>query len=102
MIPPLTPTKRVLKRISPLSCGKIAGAIYATLGLIFIPFFLLMMAASAAMPEGQRGPFVALGGMFALFMPVIYGALGFIFGVLGAALYNLFAGWMGGLEIEVT
>jgi hypothetical protein len=36
-----------------------------------------------------------------LFMPVIYGVMGFIFGVIGAAIYNLVAGWIGGIEVEV-
>jgi len=36
-----------------------------------------------------------------LFMPVIYGVMGFIFGVIGAALYNLVANWIGGIEVEV-
>ncbi len=33
-------------------------------------------------------------------LPIIYGIIGFIAGVLGAALYNLFAASIGGIEIE--
>jgi len=36
-----------------------------------------------------------------LFMPVIYGAMGFIFGVIGAAIYNLVARWIGSIEVDV-
>jgi hypothetical protein len=43
-----------------------------------------------------------LNGVFLLLFPVIYGAVGFIGGVIAAALYNLVAKWTGGLEFEVT
>ena len=41
--------------------------------------------------------------MFAMgiLMPVIYGVMGFIGGVIGAAVYNLVARWIGGIELEV-
>jgi len=45
-----------------------------------------------------------MGGLMigmGVFMPIIYGAMGFIFGVIGAALYNLVARWIGGIEVEV-
>jgi len=32
---------------------------------------------------------------------VIYGVMGFIFGVISAAIYNLVAHWIGGIEVEV-
>ncbi len=46
---------------------------------------------------------VAAGIMFGkgLFIPVIYGVMGFVVGIIGAAIYNLVAGWIGGIEIEV-
>lgn len=34
-------------------------------------------------------------------MPIFYGILGFIMGAIGAALYNLFAKWIGGIEVQV-
>ncbi len=46
---------------------------------------------------------IAAGMMigFGVLMPVIYGVMGFVFGVIGAAIYNLIAGWIGGIEVEV-
>jgi hypothetical protein len=35
-----------------------------------------------------------------IFLPLFYGVLGLIGGALGAALYNLFAGLFGGIELE--
>ncbi len=34
-------------------------------------------------------------------MPVIYAVMGFVFGIIGSALYNLVAGWIGGIEVDV-
>jgi hypothetical protein len=41
--------------------------------------------------------------MFALgiFMPIFYAVFGFIFGIISAAIYNLVARWVGGIEVEV-
>lgn len=36
----------------------------------------------------------------AVLIPVIYGVMGFIGGVISALLYNLIARWTGGLEFE--
>jgi hypothetical protein len=36
-----------------------------------------------------------------VFLPVIYGVMGFITGALGAAIYNLFSGMIGGVELEL-
>ena len=33
-------------------------------------------------------------------MPIFYGLIGFIFGALGAWLYNLMAKWIGGVKLE--
>ena len=38
---------------------------------------------------------------FGIFMPVFYGVFGFIFGVISAAIYNLIARWIGGIEVDV-
>ena len=33
--------------------------------------------------------------------PIFYGVMGFIVGVIGAFVYNIVAGWVGGIEVEV-
>jgi hypothetical protein len=37
-----------------------------------------------------------------IFFPVLYGLFGGIFAAIGAAIYNLVAGWVGGLEVEIS
>jgi hypothetical protein len=41
------------------------------------------------------------GTGLALALPILYGVLGFIFTAIGCALYNLVAGWVGGIEVEL-
>ena len=84
-------------RITKFSIGqsaKFLGVLYLLFGLLFVPFFLLMGAFA---PEGSA-PF---GTMFAVAMPLMYGAFGVVGGAIGAALYNLVAGWVGGIEVEL-
>ena len=41
-------------------------------------------------------------GTIYILMPLLMAIFGFIFFVIFAALYNLLATWLGGMEIEVT
>jgi len=36
-----------------------------------------------------------------VFMPVFYGVLGFVAGAVGAVIYNMFAGLVGGIELDL-
>ncbi len=37
-----------------------------------------------------------------IFFPICYGLIGGIFAALGAVIYNLVAGWVGGLEVDIS
>ena len=49
----------------------------------------------------QAGICVGMGLFFAVLAPIMYGAMGFIFGALAGLVYNLVAKWTGGIEFEV-
>ena len=99
-----------LKRIAPLQAGKMLAALYALLSLFVIPFMLAFMAFGALAARSQGGanlpafpPMIGMGlgaGLMIVVMPVLYAVMGFLFGVIGAAVYNLLAGWMGGFEFD--
>jgi|SoiMethySBSTD1v2_1073268.scaffolds.fasta_scaffold6758724_1 hypothetical protein len=97
----------VIKRVSPLSCAKIAGTLYAAVGLVIGGIFsLAAMAGGFASSDSDVslfGPvFGAIMGVRAIIvLPILYGVLGFIASLIGAALYNVVAGAVGGIEIEV-
>ena len=83
-----------IKRFSIGQSAKFMGVLYLLFGLIFVPFFLL---AGAFGPDGFGG----FGTMFAIAMPLMYACMGVVGGAIGSALYNLVAGWVGGIEVEL-
>ncbi len=95
-----------LRRIAPLQAGKMIGALYALGSLLVIPFVLLFMTVGTMAARSQGGNMAALpilfgmGMGFVVFVPVIYGILGFIFGCIGALIYNLLAKPLGGFAVE--
>jgi hypothetical protein len=101
MNPPLPRPIRRLKHIGPLQLGKMAAGLYGAMGLLLAPVFLIMSALSANLPADQRGMIALMGVSFSLAAPFLYAAIGFIIGVFGAAIYNLVAKWIGGIEVEV-
>jgi hypothetical protein len=93
----------VIKAVKVLSVGKIMGAVYGAIGLLFLPFILLMGLAGSLMPHqnGQGNIGIVFSLVFGLLAPVIYAVMGFVMGALTAFLYNVFAKWVGGIEVEV-
>ncbi len=96
---------RKLKRIAPLKFGIVVGAVYGVISLILIPFFILAMLISMFAPSENSGMTQGVGAVvaivFCVLAPVLYAVFGFIFGALAALIYNLVAGWTGGIEFEV-
>ena len=94
----------IITRVEPMSVAKISAAVYALMGLIFGGLISLFGLVGGAFPSRSHGS--GLGALFGiaavLVMPLIYGAIGFIFSLIGAWLYNVLAGVVGGIEIEVT
>lgn len=86
-----------ISKIGPLSAAKIAAVLYGLMGLIFIPFMLIM---SQVAPSDTEFPGFGVG--FTLILPIAYACIGFVFTFIGAALYNLVAGWVGGVEIDLA
>jgi hypothetical protein len=92
----------IVKSVGVLSVAKIMGLIYACMGLIFAPLFLLIGALGSFAGQSNTLPFAGIFGVVgAVVMPVVYGVFGFIGGAIGALLYNLFANWVGGFEVRL-
>jgi hypothetical protein len=93
----------VIRRIGPLSCARLAGFLYGAIGLVVgaVVSVIAMLGGIAA--DDQRG--ALLGAMFGIgaivVLPMFYAVLGFATTLLGAWLYNVAAGFMGGVELDV-
>ena len=89
---------------SPLRSEDHWARCHAVYGLAVLPFFLLIGLMGYMIPN-QNGQNPLAGSRrhrsWLCFCTVFYGVLGFIFGALGAFLYNLIARWLGGIEMQV-
>jgi hypothetical protein len=95
----------VLKRIGVLSAAKIVGAVYGVFGVLGGLFFMSLsfLGAGIAAANEDTPAFVGMlfGGGAIIIFPVFYACMGFVVGALSAALYNLFSGLVGGIEVEL-
>ena len=94
-----------IRRVRPLSLGKMMGGLDLLMGLIIGGIFSLVALFGAAMIPAEEGGGPLLGALFGLgaviVLPIVYGVMGFVMGIVGALIYNLVAGLFGGIEIEV-
>jgi hypothetical protein len=94
----------ILRSVGVFSVGKLMGAMYGLMGLLAGGFISLISVAGVAANMQQQGaralPFVALGAGAVIIMPIIYGVLGFILGIISAVIYNMIAAMIGGIEME--
>lgn len=93
----------VIKGIAPLSFAKVAGTLYAVMGLVLgCIFSLVAMAGGFGAGTSRAAGFGAIVGVGAIiFLPILYGVLGFIGTLIAAWLYNVIAGVVGGIELDV-
>ena len=82
-----------IRKFGVLQTAKVVGALYALLGLVFVPIFLVI----SMFTPNESG----MGAGFALVMPILYGVLGFIFTAIACAIYNFVSGLVGGIEVEL-
>lgn len=89
-----------IRRVGVASLGVFMGAAGAAGGLLASGFIVLIAALGIAAEEGLNiGP--AESVVF-LILPVVYGVLGFVAGVIYALIFNVIAVLTGGLEIELA
>jgi hypothetical protein len=98
---------QAVTRIGVLSLAKMLAVTYAFLGLFIggvISLFALMGAAVGSASGGDSGGAVAMlfGAGAVIILPIFYGCLGFVGGLIMAPLYNLVAKVVGGIEVELS
>ncbi len=97
----------VIRHVGVWSVSRLYGALSAAIGLLIgVCFALVAMLGgmAGAMSSGSglpsSGPFAVFGVGAIILFPLLYGVLGLLGGAIGAVLYNLFAGMLGGIELE--
>ncbi len=100
-----------IRRFNVFSVAKIQGFLGFVIGLLIgVVYGLVVMIFGAAISSlAPQSDSQAIGGVGAIVIgliimiavPVFYGILGFIGGAIGALVYNLAAGVVGGLKFEL-
>lgn len=92
-----------LRHVNPVQFALVIGIVYAIIGLIvailWLPLAGIMAAASSSMGQHMFG--AGLGVLALVVFPVMYFIIAFIGGLIVAAVYNLIAGWTGGIEMTL-
>jgi hypothetical protein len=99
-----------IKKLGVLSVAKIYAAMACVISLLIsIPYGLFIIVFSLIAGAGAKGDAglmvggggIVMGILVMIGIPIMYTIIAFIGGCIGALVYNLFAGMVGGIEIEV-
>jgi hypothetical protein len=99
-----------IRKLGVLSVAKMQAAVCLVVSLLIsIPYGLVIilyalfgagiMGGNAGLAVGGGG--VVIGVLVMIGLPILYCIIGFIGGAIGALVYNIFAGIVGGIEMEV-
>jgi hypothetical protein len=93
----------IIRHVGPLSCAKIAGLLYATLGLVFgcILSLVAMAGGLAGNTAAAAGLGATVGVGVVIALPIVYGGVGFLMTLLMVWLYNVAAAAVGGIEVDL-
>ena len=94
-----------LKAIGPVSSAKVLGLFYAAIGLVAGVVVACVALAGAALGRGGEDVSPFLGSMFGVaaivLLPVLYGVLGALGGLILSGLYNVIARLVGGIQVTL-
>lgn len=93
----------VLKSVGVLSVAKIMGTLCAIMGFLFgLVFAMLSVVGAGFAQSGAEGMFALVFGVGGIvILPIFYGVMGFIQGLIVSVIYNFLAGIVGGMELNV-
>ncbi len=102
----------VLRRIGPGSALKVGAVLHAIIGLIVGLFAsILALVGSPLVNSATRCPLLGahcpllgrgVGVAAIIIFPIVYAIVGGIVSALSALIYNLVAGWVGGIEVDIS
>ena len=94
----------IIRRIGPMSVARLSGMLYAVIGLV-LGGIISLVAVSGGFASGTDdaalfGGFIGVAAV--LLLPICYGLLGFVATLIAAWLYNVAAGVVGGIEVDIS
>jgi hypothetical protein len=90
-----------VRRFGVIKTATVVAVMYMLIVAVFVvPFLLLALVFGSTTGYGGTGGIagILIFGLLAIFG---YGFLGWVFTAIGAAIYNLAAGWVGGIEVQI-
>ena len=100
-----------IRRFNVFSVAKIQGFLGFVIGLLIgvvygLVFMIFGAAISSLAPQGDSQAMggvgaIVIGLIIMIAVPIFYGLVGFIGGAIGALVYNLAAGVVGGVKFEL-
>jgi hypothetical protein len=90
-----------IRRFGIMKTATVVAVMYMLIVAVFVvPFVLIALVVAPSDGSSAMGGVggILLGGFAAIFL---YGFLGWVFTAIAAAVYNLAAGWVGGIEVQV-
>ena len=95
----------VVRRVGVWSVARIYGTMMASFGFLAGLCLALFSVVGAGLLSQANdapswlGPIFGVGAI--VLLPIFYGVMGLVIGALSGALYNLFAGMVGGVELDI-
>jgi hypothetical protein len=91
-----------IRRFNVVKTATVVAVMYMVIIAVFVvPFLILFafvgIAGSSQQAQGGVGALLGIG----IFAILFYAILGWIFTAIACVIYNLVAGWIGGIEVQV-
>jgi hypothetical protein len=87
-----------IRRFGVMKTSTVIAAIYLLVTVIFFVPLAILAAAVGGNTAGTNAVGVLVFGLFAA---IVYGLVGWLFTAIACVLYNVAAGWVGGIEVQV-
>ncbi len=91
-----------LRGLGVISVANVSAAVTFVISLLFIIFIaLVLLPARNSALEEQLGLSLRGGVVVLLVLPFLYAAVGWVMGAISALVYNLVAGFTGGIQMDL-
>lgn len=99
---PNQPTRFQIRSVGILQAGIVMALLMAITALLIALAFMVLGGLIGAVAGGSEAlQMLTGGGIMLVILPIIYGIIGFIYGMIAAVIYNLAAKMCGGLVVKV-